>query len=155
MPQALSSLARGALLVVKACAVIAFWTVAMLPLTVLGLVMAIGGDERLCAWLDRHLTFVAEPEPLPESTYEQPCASITATLRHEGREFTVVAHYGGRISVGTVLSIWEDGNDSCDCNRCLYIRDQCDPAFPDMGCGETIEMVGDPAFELWDGEILT
>lgn len=37
--------------------------------------------------------------------------------------------------------MWEEGNYSCDCNRSLFIQRQCDPDFPEMECGEKIEMV--------------
>lgn len=37
--------------------------------------------------------------------------------------------------------MFEDGNYSCDCNRSLFIQRQCDEDFPDMKCGDTIEMV--------------
>jgi len=36
---------------------------------------------------------------------------------------------------------WTEGNYSCDCNRSLFIKRQCDPDFPKMECGETIELV--------------
>lgn len=37
--------------------------------------------------------------------------------------------------------IYREGNYSCDCNKSLFIQQQCDPNFPEMTCGEKIEMV--------------
>ena len=34
--------------------------------------------------------------------------------------------------------MWTDGDLGCDCNKSIYIGDQCDPDFPEMGCGEEI-----------------
>lgn len=63
--------------------------------------------------------------------------NVKATLGYEGKQYTVVVeglqdhfHYH-----------WEDGNYGCDCNRSLFIRRYCEPNFPDMGCGETIELI--------------
>jgi len=36
---------------------------------------------------------------------------------------------------------YTDGNYGCDCNRSLFIARHCDPDFPDMECGETIELL--------------
>ena len=36
--------------------------------------------------------------------------------------------------------MWEEGNDSCDCNRSSYIRLKY-PDFPELDCGDEIEMV--------------
>ena len=99
------------------------------------------------------VTAAPAPPPVPESTYERRCESITATLRYQGREYTVVAECGGRITVELALFLWTEGNNSCDCQRAEYIREQCDPDFPELDCGDEIELVGDPGFELWDGEM--
>lgn len=34
---------------------------------------------------------------------------------------------------------WEEGNGGCDCNRSITIREKY-PDFPDMGCGDEIEL---------------
>jgi len=80
--------------------------------------------------------------------YDDPVEAFTIVLRHNNREFAVRDEFNGRITLGVALFIWEDGNNSCDCNRSLMIRTQCDPAFPELPCGDTIEMVGDPCVEL-------
>lgn len=39
------------------------------------------------------------------------------------------------------LSMWEDGNYSCDCNKSLFIQRQHNEDFQEMTCGETVELV--------------
>lgn len=36
---------------------------------------------------------------------------------------------------------WSDGNGGCDCNRSSYIQLNCDPNFPEMECGDEIELI--------------
>ena len=36
---------------------------------------------------------------------------------------------------------WEEGNQSCDCNRSTLIQLQCDPNFPEMECGDSIKLI--------------
>ena len=69
-------------------------------------------------------------------------------LRHSGKEYVVWDDYfvfEGQTPNGTPLDgalyMWESGNYSCDCNKSLFIQRQCDPNFPDMNCGESIELV--------------
>lgn len=63
-----------------------------------------------------------------------------ALLRYRGKEYRVAQDCGLEYPVSAAQYMWLDGNYSCDCNRCLFIRDQCDPGFPDLECGEEIEM---------------
>ena len=39
------------------------------------------------------------------------------------------------------LSMWEDGNYSCDCNKSLFIQRQHKKDLAEMPCGETIELL--------------
>ncbi len=36
---------------------------------------------------------------------------------------------------------YREGNYACDCNRSLFIGRYCDPDFPELVCGEEIELV--------------
>jgi hypothetical protein len=36
--------------------------------------------------------------------------------------------------------IFFDGNYSCDCNKSLFIQRYCDKDFPEMECGDEIEI---------------
>lgn len=69
-------------------------------------------------------------------------------LRHSGKEYIVwddLYVFEDQESYGEPLDgarfMWEEGNYSCDCNKSLFIQRQCDPSFPDMHCGESIELV--------------
>lgn len=69
-------------------------------------------------------------------------------LRHSGKDYVVWDdHYifKGRLGLYSPLDdkryMWEDGNYSCDCNKGLFIQRQCDPDFPEMKCGKSIELV--------------
>lgn len=43
---------------------------------------------------------------------------------------------------------WEEGNGGCDCNRSLFIKQECDESFPEMDCGEGIGLVStEPIFK--------
>ncbi len=37
--------------------------------------------------------------------------------------------------------MWTEGNFSCDCNKSLFIQEQCDASFPEMECGDEIKLV--------------
>ena len=41
----------------------------------------------------------------------------------------------------SVTFAFDEGNYSCDCNRSLFIQQQCDPDFEEMDCGGEIELV--------------
>ena len=40
-----------------------------------------------------------------------------------------------------VTYMYEDGNYSCDCNRSLFIRQQCDNNFIGLDCGDQIQLI--------------
>ena len=41
----------------------------------------------------------------------------------------------------TFSNFWfEEGNAACDCNRSLFIAQDCDDTFPEMDCGSKIKM---------------
>jgi hypothetical protein len=44
---------------------------------------------------------------------------------------------------------WEEGNGACDCNRALYINRNCDKEFPEMTCGDTIDLVSQEFIGDW------
>ena len=37
--------------------------------------------------------------------------------------------------------MWAEGNFSCDCNKSIFINDQCDSSFPILECGEEIKLI--------------
>lgn len=62
-------------------------------------------------------------------------------LRHSGKEYVVYDDYYLEAPNDISQYMWEEGNYSCDCNKSLFIQRQCDEEFPDMTCGDTIELV--------------
>lgn len=74
--------------------------------------------------------------------------AFKVVLRHSGKDYVVWDdHYifEGQEPFGSPLDgsryMWEDGNYSWDCNKSLFIQRQCDSSFPEMDCGESIELV--------------
>lgn len=72
--------------------------------------------------------------------------AIKAVYKYDGKEYVTI--HDDYIFDGQVYDypeqweyIYKEGNYSCDCNKSLFIRQQCDPGFPEMTCGEKIEMV--------------
>jgi len=81
---------------------------------------------------------------------DQRIRALVVTLRYQGRDFTVRDEFLTlHMELRGALHLWEDGNWSCDCNRSMMIREQCDPTFPELPCGDTIEIVGKPIGEPW------
>lgn len=67
------------------------------------------------------------------------------TLAYEGREYTVTDEWDydwpqAEIDAGLRFQ-WEENNNACDCNRSFSIGWQCDPDFPEMECGDTIQLI--------------
>ncbi len=55
----------------------------------------------------------------------------SVTFSHGGRSFTFAG------DVDRVLK----GKLSCDCTKSMLIREYCDPRFPALRCGHTIQIV--------------
>lgn len=64
---------------------------------------------------------------------------IVAKLKHKETVYTIVDD--SYTDFNHAEFMWTDGNYNCDCNRSLYIGRQCDKSFPEMTCGEQIELV--------------
>ena len=64
----------------------------------------------------------------------------TMTLRYKGVNYMVERSFGYGYEADTAEYYCRDGNDSCDCNRCIYIQ-TLDPDFPYLDCGDEIELV--------------
>jgi len=46
---------------------------------------------------------------------------------------------------------WKEGNGACDCNRSLFIKRYCDNNFPEMECGDDIELLSQKFIGDWKG----
>jgi hypothetical protein len=62
---------------------------------------------------------------------------LRVTLAYRGKEYSFDTdnYYEGD------CYWWKEGNGGCDCNRSLFIKRNCDADFPEMKCGETIDLV--------------
>jgi hypothetical protein len=71
--------------------------------------------------------------------------SFKITLRYDGKEYSYTQQFKSwdecRNATDVVYWMYEEGNYACDCNRSLFIGQECDEDFPEMPCGDTIELV--------------
>jgi hypothetical protein len=64
---------------------------------------------------------------------------VEISFKYEGKMFEIQESRWEGMDLDTIFYLYEEGNYSCDCNRSLFIREKY-PEFPELGCGETIEM---------------
>jgi hypothetical protein len=57
---------------------------------------------------------------------------ITSSERQKAENWTdeVLAEY-----------LYEEGNYACDCNRSDFIAEHCDKNFPELECGDTVNLI--------------
>ena len=76
--------------------------------------------------------------------------AVHVTLRHGGVDYDYYHRFGEPHPVSgiadddpvrTARYMYEEGNYDCDCNRSLFIGRHCDDSFPQMECGEEIELI--------------
>lgn len=63
------------------------------------------------------------------------------TLRYEDIEYVYEYNFGKEYPEDAARFQFEKGNRSCDCNKSLHIGRYCDKNFPEMGCGDNIELI--------------
>ncbi len=63
------------------------------------------------------------------------------TLRYNGETYTFDEGHWTPDDLDLANYLWTEGNFACDCNRSQMIRQHVDGDFPDLSCGETIELV--------------
>ena len=70
--------------------------------------------------------------------------SALVTLEYNGKQYVIEDEYAtftdGVLDEGSEFQ-WNENGNSCDCNRSLFIRRQCDPNFPDMDCTDEIKLI--------------
>ncbi len=64
-----------------------------------------------------------------------------ALLEYRDKPYAVTTDFGPDATKDGILYMWQEGNYACDCNRSLFIHRQCDKKFPEMECGQEIEML--------------
>lgn len=67
---------------------------------------------------------------------------VRVELAYGGSRFFVLDPFADIGEDGAWPYIWTDGNYSCDCNRSLFIRQQITLDVPELGCGDTIALIG-------------
>lgn len=62
------------------------------------------------------------------------------TLSYNGKAYKYEDNFGKEFPEETVRFQYEENNYSCDCNRSLFIRYHCDKNFPELNCGNEINL---------------
>lgn len=60
---------------------------------------------------------------------------------YEGKSYPFEYDFGYAYPVDSARFMFEDGNYGCDCNRSSFLQDQYGDTFPELECGNKIEMV--------------
>lgn len=64
---------------------------------------------------------------------------IKIKLKYKNKEYIIEDDYPyDHYYYDGLPYIWEEGNYSCDCNKSLFIINQCDENFPELPCGDEI-----------------
>ena len=64
------------------------------------------------------------------------------TLRYQGKDYTFLYDFAYEEQDFQSIYIgWTMGNYGCDCNRSGMIAEYCNEDFPDLECGNTIELI--------------
>jgi hypothetical protein len=67
---------------------------------------------------------------------------VKVTLEHEDNRYSFIPDKCEYDDLQGAEFMWTEGNFGCDCNKSLFIQDQCDESFPDMECGDEIKLIG-------------
>jgi hypothetical protein len=73
-------------------------------------------------------------------THKRTVAEVA--LKHEGKVYRFYYDFGYEYPKESAEFMFSDGNYACDCNRSLFIQRYCEPSFPEMDCGNKIELLG-------------
>jgi hypothetical protein len=74
-----------------------------------------------------------------ELTHKDTIALVT--LKYKDKLYSYEDNFGKEYPEEYARFQYEENNYSCDCNRSLFIQRNCDGNFPEMNCGEEIELV--------------
>ena len=59
----------------------------------------------------------------------------------KGKEYIIKKDFGYEYPPKSAEFMFRDGNYACDCNKSIFIKDQCDKKFRQRICGEKINLV--------------
>ena len=65
---------------------------------------------------------------------------VKVRLKYKDKEYEYIDRYRN-VSFETIRFMYEENNESCDCNRSLFIKRYCNESFPELECGEEIELI--------------
>lgn len=75
---------------------------------------------------------------------------FVGTFKYKEKEFIVHYDFGNEYPEEDAVYMFEEGDDSCDCNRSLFIqREYGVDAIPTLNCGNEIKM-SEYHFEYWN-----
>jgi hypothetical protein len=74
-----------------------------------------------------------------ELTHKDTIALVT--LKYKDTIYFYEHDFGKEYEEKYVRFQYEENNYSCDCNRSLFIQWYCDETFPELDCGEKIELI--------------
>jgi hypothetical protein len=64
------------------------------------------------------------------------------TFKYKDKEYIIDYDFGYEYPKESAEFMFSDGNYACDCNRSVFIQRYCEPSFPEMDCGNKIELLG-------------
>ena len=73
-----------------------------------------------------------------EMTHKRTIAKLE--MEYKGNFYNLEEDFGYEYPADSVRYMFFDGNYSCDCNKSLFIQRQCDENFPELDCGDEIEI---------------
>jgi len=62
-------------------------------------------------------------------------------LRYKNKDYYYEDDFGYEYPADAAEFQYKENNYSCDCNRSLFIQRNCDEDFPEMDCGDEIELI--------------
>ena len=75
---------------------------------------------------------------------------FVGTFKYKDKKFVIHYDFGYEYPEDSAIFMFVDGDDSCDCNRSLFIqREYGYDAIPTLNCGDEIEMLN-YHIEYWD-----
>ena len=66
---------------------------------------------------------------------------VLVELEFKGKTYSFDYDFG-EYSIQGAEFMFTEGNYSCDCNKSQFIREHCDPKFPEFPCSDEIKLTG-------------
>lgn len=95
----------------------------------------------LQAVADKHNVIIAFAEEEGVSSYIRKAPIAKVLLGYKGKHYNIEMDYHPGYPEHTIRFMFEEGNYCCDCNRSIFIQEQCDENFKELDCGDEIELM--------------